>query len=531
MPRISGNRIIYDGQDWLASVSSTYRTSLDGLAQRVDNKLTNAIAFDPFRAVGFLSPAPNPSDVTNVSAISDYLMGSCIAFEGSTRYGYFIGFDGKLHRMELASQTVSNSGSWPHQTTGAGVETGLDCLTYKLNVAGTLTSCVLWSWVDSGGTWNVGLFNTSAGTFDDDFMSSVPADPLVPTGNTRPHPMIVGADDIVYIGDGNKLHAYDGQDGTNGKFTDTVLLLPSDMIITSLSKTEDGLAVFAYKNQVSSVIADTAAGSEATCYMWDYLSNDPIRVISLDDDVVTCSGVYKNSLYCITAGTAPVREIGGTNRYGRLRIFNGRSFDILANFNGNPPTKNGSIVINDSIQWLSDGNLLAYGSPLEGISSGFNALAKLSGTSNGLLVGLPGILGRVAASTGATTSGGLQTLSSNYSDQTFVVTAPALPLFSPGKKGRVLAVTVFFGKTSTGGRSITMGLAKENATTMEFISNVKVIDSTNQIYRYKFTSANVQIDTTFQDLRLYADYGTGDGATDAPIPAMVVVEFEEVNIS
>lgn len=531
MPRISGNRIIYDGQDWMASVSSTYRASLDGLAQRVDNKLTNAIAFDPFRAVGFLSPAPNPTDVTTVSAISDYLMGSCIAFEGSTRYGYFIGFDGKLQRMELSTQTMSNAGNWPHQTTGAGIETGLDCVTYKLNVAGTLTSCVLWSWVDSGGTWNVGLFNTSAGTFDDDFMSTVPASPLSPSGNTRPHPMVIGSDDIVYIGDGNKLHAYDGQTGANGTFSDTVLLLESDMIITSISKTEDGLAIFAYKNQTASVIADITSGTEAKCYMWDYLSNDPIRVISLDDDVVTCSGVFKNSLYCITSGAAPVREIGGTSRYGRLRVFNGASFDVVTTFNGNPPTKNGSIVINDSIQWLSDGNLYAFGSPLEGITAGLNVLAKFTGTSNGVLVALPGTLGRVSASTGATTSGGLQYLSSNYSDQTFVTTAPAVPLFSPGKKGRVLAVTVFFGKTSSGGRSLTMGLAKENASTMEFINNVKTIDSTNQIYRYKFTSSNTQIDTTFQDLRLYADYGTGDGATDAPIPAMVIVEFEEVNIS
>ena len=79
--------------------------------------------------------------------------------------------------------------------------------------------------------------------FYDDFMKARPATPLSPApGSYRyPHPMTVGDDDLLYIGDGPRLHAFDGSYASDddGKFYDSVLKIPGTSNLLGLPKPPD----------------------------------------------------------------------------------------------------------------------------------------------------------------------------------------------------------------------------------------------------------------------------------------------------
>ena len=94
--------------------------------------------------------------------------------------------------------------------------------------------------------------------FDDDMMSTSAASPLAGSdltdGQNAEHPMIVGDDDVLYIGSGRYLHGYDGQVGNAGTFYSKVLTLPLGYIITSMQTYNNYLVIFAHNN-------DTTAGT------------------------------------------------------------------------------------------------------------------------------------------------------------------------------------------------------------------------------------------------------------------------------
>ena len=88
--------------------------------------------------------------------------------------------------------------------------------------------------------------------FYDDFMKTRPATPLSNTtgGYNYPHPMIVGDDDLLYIGDGNRLHAFDGQfaGDVDGKVYESVLTVPANQVIKSFEKYNGFLLIFVDEN-------------------------------------------------------------------------------------------------------------------------------------------------------------------------------------------------------------------------------------------------------------------------------------------
>ncbi len=90
--------------------------------------------------------------------------------------------------------------------------------------------------------WDVGCYESFT-TFDDDFMSTDPTTPLGTTaadltgGLLLPHPLEIGADDVLYMGSGRYLHGYDGGgSGSNGNFLSQLLTLPAGFIITFTEK-------------------------------------------------------------------------------------------------------------------------------------------------------------------------------------------------------------------------------------------------------------------------------------------------------
>jgi len=93
-------------------------------------------------------------------------------------------------------------------------------------------------------------------------MKTRPATPLSAAAGAynNPHPMIVGDDDLLYIGDGSRLHAFDGQYASDddGKFYDSVLTIPGTYYIKSFAKYKDFLLIFADENRAGTSYASNA---------------------------------------------------------------------------------------------------------------------------------------------------------------------------------------------------------------------------------------------------------------------------------
>lgn len=531
MPQVTSKIIRFAAQDWLAGLSQQYDTSLGALPPIAGAGNTLLKGIDPFRALGYLSPAPLAASPTNASAISEVLMNIAYGQESTTSYGYMIEQGSKLHRLALSTFTISNSGSWPHTVTGTGAITGDDCISYPVNVSGTRTRSILYSWNDSGGAWNVGKFNTSAGTFDDDWFTTVPAGTFTPSGNANRHPLFVGVDDVCYVGDGNKVHAIDGYTGTDGTVSEEVLTLPSDFVITAFAQYGVYIAVFAYKQHASATLATSSSASttNATCFLWNPLELDIETSVTLNDDFVSSARSFNNTIICFTHGAQPAAEVNGATRLSRLKMFDGSRFVTVKSFIGNPPLYGGVAIMNDSIHWLSNnGNVFVYGSPYEDVQAGLNITNDATGTSQGLYAITPGGSGYAIASSGTSTSGGLERFKTSYADSATYISGAATPSLGPGEVAQVKSVTVYFGKTmSAADGQVTVSLISENATTTGVISNLNQVTTSNIVKKVSYTTSGTK-PPRFQELRLAVTF-SGSSATQVPLIRYVDVEYEIKN--
>lgn len=532
----TGGVISFGASDFLAGLSPKYQTGLSSAPGTISNQLMVGNAFHPYRNIGYASPGFLATDLTNASAVSGFLRNIAMASESGTEYGYAIADDNLLHRVDKTGPAITNAGSWPHTIVGAGAERGSDVSAYNLNVAGTRTKGILYSWNDSAGTWNVGLFNPSSGAFDDDFMSTVPATPLVPAGNNKPHPMIVGPDDLQYIADGNLLHDYDGAVGANGTFESTRLTLPAGYIITSFARLPDYLVLFAYYNPLGNQIDTTTTTSgEAIAVLWNYLDLDPTYIIPLTDNAVTAGFEYQGTVGCFTQGMAPMQD--SENRFSSLQLWNGSSFETVAQFIGNPPIHGGVDIQDASIQWNSAGRIKSYGTPYQGLPVGLNDLGVASGapagTTSGLLRTIGGSSGIQLLSSGTTTNGGAQYMApSTFGAATLMQTSAIAPYLPPGTIGKIKRIGMKFGKTSTAtGRTLNAYLAKEgaNVTTTQFISLLALVTAGTMTQFFDRNISDVYFGS-FQELSLILQWESGIGGTSAPIVRGCDVEYEIENL-
>lgn len=551
--KIEKDKIIFGPDDFLSGLYTQYTTGItDGPAPIVPN-LSYADAFNPFRYLGYASPGFDAADVTNVSVVTSGLRNIAFGVESSVDYGYLISSGNRLQRLQLTGvggKTLSNAGVWPHSITGGvvGNAEGNDVCAYTFNNGGTTAADkdrgIFYSWNDSTASneWNIGVFNTqdsAFGTsgFDDDFMTTAPASPLVPiaNGNNKPHRMVVGVDDVLYIADGNRLHAYDGNVGNNGTFSDSVFVIPNGFIIQDIIpysyQTTNFLVLLAYFSPKGDTInPDTAAPNQyARAYFWDYLNQDPAMVIDLDDSTVTAGTIYNGTLAVFTNGVDPVN--GDDDFNSKLKMWTGDRFETVVNFIGNAPMPGGVEVVGNSIQWNTGGNIHSFGSPFAGMESGHNVLVNGAGTSEGVLRTVPGISGYQMICSGTTTSGGLETLTvGTYESSASFTTGGAFPVFPEGMTGRIVSVKVEFAQNASGGRDMNLYLIKEGETAIQILANVATVDSTNIVKEYYYKSNGQLLSDQFRELRLACLWNAGTLSTSAPIVKQVTVTFDTINI-
>ncbi len=131
----------------------------------------------------------------------------------------------KISSTEVLSELVGTSAVilWPH-TIGdvAHSKDGEDIVEYH--------NYIFYSYDHASGSGDVGRYDIANETFDDDYMSTVPTTAGTLTYGV-PHPLLVGGDDILYIGNGYKVSTFNI---TTKIFTSIAIDLPDDCVVQDI---------------------------------------------------------------------------------------------------------------------------------------------------------------------------------------------------------------------------------------------------------------------------------------------------------
>lgn len=531
MASVEQNKIVFDQSDWLSGLNGDFSTSATDVPIVLGgNLLTSARAFNPYRYLGYACPGFGPVDVTNVSLVTSTPIRSIVlAAESGTYYGYGINSGSRFFQLNANTGTLTNSGIWPYTVTAASGTVALnDIVVYDAKVGGTRAKRVFYSYNRTGAdAWDVGCYSLAGIAPDNDFMTTAPSNPIVPAvgEDNYPHPLIVGDDDVLYIGNGNILYGYDGAstaDDDGEVFT--ALTLPGGFRITSFARMNQRLAIFGYYEPNSSASPDNnnSQYARSMVYWWDYLNIDPFDADDLYDNYVNCAFEYKNTIGCFTYGRKPV---AGSDQTAKLQIYNGSAFETVASFDSNAPLNKGVDVVGDTVMWNSNGTVYQWGSPFPGFKNGLNKVAEGLGSSSGAIRQIATSVQLI--STGTTTSGGLQTISSRFGTG-FVKTQLVSPSWPKGQLGKVTSVKVEFAKTSSGGRAIDVILTGNNVASTTVVGSLEEVDAGNFIQEYYYDSNGSKL-PYFTDIALILQWQNGSGNTDAPIVKRVEISFETVN--
>ena len=525
MAQITNNKIIWDKTDWIQGLNEQY--GIESSNKPIGKSFNSVQAINPYRVIGYAMPGYLPANLTNNSEVDAVVKKSVSLSSKAKEYGILS--NDKI--IEFTSSTITTGGAeFPHDVTydSAAVTSMSDIIVYSSKVSSGGGSDLayprlFYSWESTTKlSWGVGIWADIDVEFYDNFMTTRPATPLSPTAGAYnyPHPMIVGDDDLLYIGDGPRLHAFDGQFAADddGKFYDSVLTIPGTFTIKAFQKYKDFLLIFADENR-----AGTSYASNAKVFFWDYLSLDPTYIMDLNDNLVTEAFTYQGKIGCFTSGRK--YDTGLTNT-GKIQFFTGTGFEPAIFFNDTAPVRGGVNVASNQIRWNSSGKMYAWGNNL-GLPQTLNIIGKGTGTTSGMLSDGSGTL---LMSSGTTTSGGLQSFSANYDYSAYFHTTSVEPNFGTRKKGRVKRVKIIFGNTNAAtADKLTVKLYYDRGgSNVTIASGIAEITADTLVMQYEHdTSGNPLPD--FESLSLRCEWGSGTIHTSAPWISSIEVEYETIN--
>lgn len=392
----------WDKDDWTAGLAATYGASQD---TRPTDGMNLTTAVDPFRRYGFLSPGYTPTDATNVSEVTAILKNGVV----SGNKAYCIEGGNLLHEVAVATTTptIQNTGSWPHTIAPHGGHTtvvGEDVIRYSLNG----TPYIFYSWNDNT-DGDIGRYDISA-TFDDDYVSTAATSGAVLNKN-YPHPMTVGDDNILYVGDGPNVASLQGSTSA-GIWNPSALDLPDDYVITSFAKTRLFLVIYAYQTSDPTFSAGAFLRGKTTAFFWDYTSDSFTYAYDMTGNYVNGGFNIDGVPGCFVFG----KSADNVNaKQSKMLLFNGSNFDTVVDFTDDIPGHGGVEVSGNTIFWNSDGHIYSYGTPFVGRNNSLQRLYKGDGTTGrGMLRNFLGT--SLQASSGTGTSGGLNVFLSGFNE-------------------------------------------------------------------------------------------------------------------
>jgi len=521
MPKVTKDKIIFDAEDWLSGVDYL-RVSRD--FQKGLSGLSFVESFDPIRNFGYAAPGALPTDATNISSVTGMLLNAVVQNSDA----YALSNDGKIHHITniTGSSTTVDTGA-PFPKTIAGVSpVGSDCLKYYVGS----TEYFFYSYSTTT-FWDVGRYDFAA-TFSDTYMSVTAATPLANPyragGKGFPHPMIVGDNNILYMGDRNYVHAFNGQNGASGTFSANVLDLPNGFIISSFANYKQFLAIAAYKNNSSSSFNYL---SEAKVFFWDTFSDSFTFAVDLKDNYVTELFTFKDTLACFTQGSPDfLYAQSGASGGLRLKIFDGNLFQTEKAFKaGALPIRGGVQVVNEDIYFNAGGKICSYTNL--GDRYIFNELFTTS-TSSGLLkIFVGGSTDPVIHfSNGSGSGAGLRMYQTNYNAAGSVYSKVVEPDFQDYARGQITKVKVTYQDTvAVGGRTLSLQIATDANGGTAIFSNKDGVTNRTEEYFYNADGTSLNIFKQLQLYLIWGNFGSG-GSSTAPIISKVEISYQPINI-
>lgn len=498
MPKVGIDTIIWDHEDWISGLNPQHNTAND---LRAIKGLINTTSFDPYRPVGVASAGFLPADVTNVSVVTDYLRNAVV--NGTN--AYIIGNNARLYELSISGNgSLTNNATFPRAITSGSV--GQDIVTY---FTGT-TRYAFYSYYTAT-EWNIGRYDFAT-TFTDSFMGTNLGGTYHTDNRTYPHPLTVGDDDIMYIGDRNFVHAYDRAGA--GTWTAAVVTLPRDFVITSFAKSDTHLVIFAYKE--TPISGSNYFQSEAKAFFYPYAGSKISFFKNLDDNYVSAAFEFGGTVGCFTQGRARDMWAGSTQaKATKLKLYIDGKFRTVAAFDGAAPIVGGVDVVDTEIFWNSAGTVFSWGERIPGLGNKLNKLAAGAGTTSGLLKTLSTVIRFI--SSGSTTSGGLQRINDNYAASASVRTLVAKPKVPAGFKafGKELILHLYANGT-TGQRTLQINLEMDGSGSSSEQVAVGATDNFSNLITHYFSDTSGNPFSDFDYVGLLLSWAAGGGGTAAP---------------
>lgn len=509
MPKITKSKIVFDGDDWLSDVDYL---STDPNYQRGSINLAKANNFDSVRAYGFAQPGFSPVDAVNIASVSDYLRNGV----ANGNAAYAISNDGKIQHITglIGATTIDVAAPFPKTIAGMTPKCS-DCVKYYVGAS----EYFFYSY-STNAFWDVGQYDFAA-AFNDTFMSATAASPLAAPyragGTGFAHPMIVGDNNIMYMGDRNFVHGFNGQIGANGTFFPAVLTLPQGYVITAFVNYQFYLVIFAYKNP--GILGDL---SVAKAFFWDTFSSSFTFVKDLNANFVSEAVNYQNTIICFTYGNTS----GFYAINAQMQIFDGSIFRILKTGFYDIPIRGGVEVVGDNLYFNAQGSIFAYRGL--GNKKSFHELLTKNGQISSGMLKFFSSLPFIHISTGFGASNGLLTFKGLYNSSALVYTK-VVELDSPEYlRAQIRSITIVYQKTVSGGRSFKIDYVTDDAlTTNLFVAKTTI---SNTIERYQVNADGSPL-KAFKQIQLYLTWDTGVANSAAPSISRIEVEYELVKIT
>lgn len=524
MPNISKNKnggvITFDQDDFINGFapqggrgSSTYKIG-PGFAE--------ASSFDPYKDYGYWQQGALAQNPTNNNLVTASIIAYAVK---SSSIIYLLSSDAKFYELNYTAVfSLTSSATFPH-TISHGAHTGVvgqDMIVYKHNVGGNPVFSAFTSFYDNT-DWDIGRFDMSS-TFDDDFMSTVPASPLSGTdltdGQGVPHPMCIGADDVLYVGSGRYLHGYDGAEGANGTFYPKLVTLPQGFIITSLLKTTQFLligGVYTGSGGVSEIY-----NGQAFVYPWNYLDQDISTVYDCEDNYLASMFMYGGVPSIITKGAVSNR--GAV----RLKSLSGDRFVTKAELpTFNAPINKGVDVVNDVAYINCLGTIFSIGNPFKQDAYPVNSLGACSAaTASGFFKNLvfTSVSNASFFSSGGAEVSRLFTVASNSANFTSLTVEPP---FDNLQQGRVTQIVVYFKNAVANARGFNLNLYTDGGALSTTVINNLTSVTGSPIKKYHVDYQGNPL-PQFKSLALNMTVIGGSG-TSAIKVSRVEVYYENVN--
>lgn len=453
-----GGIIIFDETDLCGGIVPQGSFIGQSIKQTNYTGMAASTATDPFRNIGILQAGMSPINFTGattlltgpiIAAVFDTANNSSLLYGIDTGGGDGSGISAKFHQINFGIDTITNAGAFPHTITGTDT-IGQDMIIYNHNSGGATTQVysAFYSYYNDA-NWDIGALVNMTGTPNDDFMSTVPANPLDITsgdGNsvyqrTFPHSMCVGSDGILYIGSERYIHAYDGATGSDGTFQSKVLTLPAGIQIQGMIKYSDSLYI-AVNYAPSSISSGTLpVGGTSAIYIWNYLDELVTQIIPVNEPYVSSIFIWRGNP-CVTA-YGPIEK----NGYIKVKAITGNQVQTVVDLpSAVNPVFRGIDSRQNTLYLNIGGKIVTIGNRFTGTGFDINYLGyatfqNVSGWiyNNQVSSAIPSIL----ISSAETINYAFSKLSGGWT-QSFARTQMYEPDFPSLKYGKIKYITVYF---------------------------------------------------------------------------------------